>query len=280
MMKTSAVVVIPLYRNFLSPSEKISISFTIRNLSSYSLCFISPAFLGSDSKFRELIESYNIEAHFFSDKYFKNIRGYNKLLLSKQFYAFFADYEYMLICQLDALALSDSLPYWKQKKYDYIGAPWVTGGNSPAFDAMGNGGFSLRRIRFFSDVLSSSDFFYSSFKYYTTSVRLGIKNLILIRLLALMKSVNIKINYVRFFLFFFSGNEDFFWAFCACFFVKNKNFPSPNEAVGFAFEMDPRRCFSENRHNLPFGCHAWERYDHKFWQDVVSELKELEGPDR
>jgi hypothetical protein len=33
----------------------------------------------------------------------------------------------------------------------------------------------------------------------------------------------------------------------------------------FAFEAAPRQCLEMNQGRLPFGCHAWGRYDREFW---------------
>ena len=275
MNKSATAVVIPLYRAFLSRSEELSISFTLNNLSLHKVYFVSPASLRDDPQFSMLIQNYDIEVLFFDNKFFKNIDGYNKLMLSIVFYEKFSNYKYILICQLDALVLSDDLARWTNRGYDYVGAPWVTGGDSPHFDAMGNGGFSLRKVSFFKKVLTTSDFFFLCSKYYALSLRVGIKNLILIRLLALAQRFDVKLNYLKIFLFFYSGNEDYFWAFFANFFVKQKLYPSPHEALGFSFESNPSYCYSENSHNLPFGCHAWEKHDLEFWKSVIPEIQSI-----
>ena len=69
-------------------------------------------------------------------------------------------------------------------------------------------------------------------------------------------------------------NEDVFWglfvsAHCDFFTV-----PPLEEAMAFAFEAEPGYLYSLNAHRLPFGCHAWQRYDEGFWDRQLS----LNGP--
>jgi hypothetical protein len=60
-------------------------------------------------------------------------------------------------------------------------------------------------------------------------------------------------------------HEDLFWSFHARKLLPTFKIPTPQEAVAFAFEMAPRYCFRQNSNQLPFGCHAWARYDRDFW---------------
>jgi hypothetical protein len=40
-------------------------------------------------------------------------------------------------------------------------------------------------------------------------------------------------------------------------------------ALKFGFECVPRYCYRLNNNELPFGCHAWEKYDKKFWEPFL-----------
>jgi len=42
--------------------------------------------------------------------------------------------------------------------------------------------------------------------------------------------------------------------------------------VSFSFEVGPKHCFEKNNQTLPFGCHAWAKYDREFWKPYL--LKE------
>ena len=60
-------------------------------------------------------------------------------------------------------------------------------------------------------------------------------------------------------------NEDLFWGMFvprACPFFR---VAPAEEAMAFAFEAHPDFLFARNGGRLPFGCHAWDRYDRAFW---------------
>src|SRR4051812_37467578 len=48
----------------------------------------------------------------FPDRYFGSAKAHGTLLLSERFYRTFAEYDYILIHHLDAIALRDSLEEW------------------------------------------------------------------------------------------------------------------------------------------------------------------------
>ncbi len=64
-------------------------------------------------------------------------------------------------------------------------------------------------------------------------------------------------------------HEDIFWAFEAPKMATNFRIPEPREALDFSFEMAPRYCFNVNSGRLPFGCHAWPKYDREFWETYL-----------
>src|SRR5690606_24202321 len=58
-----------------------------------------------------------------------------------------------------------------------------------------------------------------------------------------------------------------------CFKLKRK-FPSLQiapleEGWSFSFEFNPRLLYQLNKEQLPFGCHAWWRYDLEFWKPYI-----------
>ncbi|MEM8909693.1 MAG: DUF5672 family protein, partial [Bacteroidota bacterium] len=67
----------------------------------------------------------------------------------------------------------------------------------------------------------------------------------------------------------FTKNEDFFWSIVMPKINPFFKIPNMQEALGFAFELAPRKAYEMNHHQLPFGCHAWEKYDPDFWQPFI-----------
>lgn len=135
------VVVIPIYKEQLTQFEQVSLTQAKRVLGRYDICFMAP------ERMRAFLEERGARAEYWPDACFDNRLGYSKLLLTPEFYEHFADYEYLLIYQLDAFVFSDQLEAFCAMGYDYIGAPmpywfgWPYGWNH-----VGNGGLSLRKI--------------------------------------------------------------------------------------------------------------------------------------
>jgi hypothetical protein len=219
----------------------------------------------------------------FPAPHFADLYSYNRLLLTKEFYRAFADYEYILIYQLDCLVFASNLEEWCGKGWDYVGAPWLKDAVDPSkgFSAVGNGGLSLRRVQSALAVLRSKQpvidpqvlgyqagrarFLYERLHWApklqglfvaakSLLHRYGYHNNVrrLARLLADTKY-----------------HEDYFWAFQASKFLTEFRIPTPLEALEFSFEMAPRYCFGANGGRLPFGCHAWTRYDRGFWEPFL-----------
>lgn len=266
------VVIVPIYKHSLSNEDKISLLLCLKHLNSFDIIVISPESLKNDVQFLKMIEQYSLNPKYFKNYFFSGIDGYNKLMLDLIFYESFSEYRYMLICQLDVLIFSGDLSYWINKDYDYVGAPWVANGENKIFDSMGNGGLSLRKISKFIEVLKSEEFFFSNAKFFATSTRAGLKNLLLLKLFYKLKSVNFSLNFKNIFLMFYTNNEDVFWTFYAKFFTNNFKLSTVEDALKFSFEEDPSFCLNSNNNELPFGCHAWERYDVDFWIKNVEEL--------
>lgn len=262
-------VAIPVYRTELGATERLSIDRTVDVLAGHPLFVVGPVRLGPylDDLCRRY--GHRLRARTYEDRYFAGIAGYNALMRSAAFYRSFADHSHLLIAQLDALVLSDRLRHWCERDFSYVGAPWFVGGSEPRepleFMGVGNGGFSLRRIDDFLRVLSTPRRIPNVLKS-RTGGRTGLLNLPRVIKHEFCFAYSVEPFFPR-------CNEDFFWGLlvpAACPFFR---VPSPEEAVGFAFEVAPRRLYTMNGNELPFGCHAWERCDRPFWEEQLPFLK-------
>jgi hypothetical protein len=101
----------------------------------------------------------------FEPFHFKDISAYNRWMLTPDLYERFQDFEFVLVCQTDAL-LVEPLPIDEPWSFDYLGAPWEPSWrigwnpftrclNHEGFTlpkrvlSVGNGGLSLRRTSVF-----------------------------------------------------------------------------------------------------------------------------------
>ena len=266
MYSKQAAVVIPVYKPQFSAYEQIALQQCFKVLKSYPIIFVKP---GSLTLSPPVPPAVNYEVISFDDEYFVDIEGYNKLMLSTEFYESFTDYQYILIHQLDAFVFSDRLSFWCSQGYDYIGAPWISKKASRNFfswlnasiknylyvrynvksndglpkidrqmeNRVGNGGFSLRRVELFTNYC---------IKFKPLSERY------------------ISMQHPWF-------NEDIFWSIELNRKKKNLKIPDLKKGLQFAFETNLETAFSKNNRQLPFGCHAWDK-NIDFWQPMFKEL--------
>ncbi len=156
-MKTA--VVIPFHRPCPTPAEDASLRQTVGVLGHrWPLVLLGPESLDA-SNYRKTAPEATVVR--FPDTCFRSINDYSRLLLSKEFYQKFSNFDYLLICQLDVWVLRDELAFWCERGFDWIGAPvparWDTEADGTIPAVVGNGGFSLRRVEAFRSILSHSD---------------------------------------------------------------------------------------------------------------------------
>ena len=285
----ACIVLLPLYKNYsaLSAAEILSLNQIFRTLQKHPIGFVVPKDLSMDA-YKECAKIYNCTIHIFEfqNNYFLNVSGYNKLLINPVFYKYFCNFDFVLIYQLDAFVFRDELDYWCNLKYDYIGAPW-TGLHDymgAPLIGVGNGGFSLRNVHSMLVLLKKLRMLeilqqYQSFNWKGMFPRLP--KLII----KLMKPKKIESAFQKNYTF----QEDVFWCkdapaqlkdFKANSIVVNilgKIFlkmvfriPSVEVAAQFSMETRPSLLYQKNNCVLPFGCHAWEKYEPLFWEPFIS----------
>jgi hypothetical protein len=211
----------------------------------------------------------------FDDRYFGSVQAHTKLMLSSGLYQAFSNYRFILIYHLDALVFSDQLEEWCDREFDFIGPPWIKDdaapyrGFSPIEGRVGNGGFSLRKVESFLKVIHSKKRYKSppqlkAAYFESRALHQIVWNIpkFLLKCLGHRNSVQFEMSIHRF-------NEDDFWASRAVHYYPEFNIAPVETALGFAFECLPRTCFKKNNHQLPFGCHAWKKYDPSFWEPYL-----------
>lgn len=256
--KKQVAVIIPFYKSNLTNREIISLTQCFNILSEYRIIGVKPKSL-------DISTIYGTErltcVEEFDDLYFKDVQGYNHLMLSEEFYKRFLNFEYILIYQLDAFVFRNELEEWCRKGFDYVGAPWFKRKENKSewdesltelkkkfytffniykrglpsdrqFDnVVGNGGFSLRRVQKFYEIARDKR--------------------------ALMKPYLEREE--------FKFHEDVFWSIEVNRKSKILNIPSYRIGLQFSFENKPERAYQLNNKQLPFGCHAWDLHPN-FWE--------------
>ncbi|MCK9628006.1 MAG: hypothetical protein M0R37_05375 [Bacteroidales bacterium] len=263
-MKNKLVaIVIPLYYTNLGKFDRLSVSRCFEFWKDkFDIYFVKPESLDIS----EVQEEYRgAEAISFTDSYFSDIKGYNRLMLSADFYGKFLDYEYIFLYQTDGYVFKDELEDWCGKGYDYIGAPWIPSpkplpyldkifvkmrqiinkwqekpDRSELYYQVGNGGVSLRKsVVFHNTALSDKE----NIDLYVS--RLGKSSLY---------------------------NEDVYWFRAPGNGTDGKLYkPGFSEALSFAFDMNPGECLRLNNGRLPFCCHGFSKPKfQKFWKRFIN----------
>ena len=94
---TEVAVIIPIYKTDLSDEEHLSLKLAKQHFLDKTVFIVAPNKLKNDHRFNEIVKKYNFKQHFFDDKYFKNIPGYNRLMLNINFYKAFESFRYILM---------------------------------------------------------------------------------------------------------------------------------------------------------------------------------------
>lgn len=252
----SCVIIIPVYKKFelLEKFEAKSFDNIVTTLKNWPIALVAPRGLdGQPYISRAGFLGKELLVERFEERFFEGIAGYNQLVLNAAFYERFGNYDYLLIAQTDSWIFSDDLSKWCAKGYDYVGAPWVNDSNLKKVinnrhkwvfqlsmqlqkalgfkkDWMvGNGGLSLRKIDSSIQVLSK-------FKKHLTK---------------------------------FHANEDLFFCVFIPLIYPFFRIPDSSEAMAFSFEMNPELFYELNGRRLPFGCHAWQKYNYDFWKKWI-----------
>ena len=264
----NAVVLIPVYKTEPSANEKRSLRQALKVLSFHDIRFVCPK--GLDMSSYDKIVSYALPKERFDKKFFDGIQGYNLLMTDVSFYRHFSEYEYMLIYQLDAWVFSDQLAQWCAKGYDYVGAPWFEAHKTyeegyPLW-CCGNGGFSLRRIPKFIEVTNPHTRFLSRkedvYKYFRNIKTFGKRLKCLLGLDNNMASYRKGHSYLW---------EDTYFSYGLDGTPHEMKRPSAEEAAQFSFECSPAYLFNLIGKKLPFGCHAWRKFQYdEFWSKYIN----------
>lgn len=257
-----AVILITVHQPTFTPLEEISLRQCFKVLGHHPIRLVCPQGMDT-SAYRAVAPEMEIDPipAFWQSSY----ANFTKMKIEPFLYRRYQAYDYVLFYELDAFVFRDELVAWCDKELDYIGAPWFEGMVAAQDEApvhgVGNGGFSLRKV--------------SSMLRARLSKRLWLRLLIsearrkplqaLRRLFTDLPSIatgrDTTIHYER--------GEDSFWGL-----VVSRHLPwfkvaSFDEARRFSFETLPRRLYKLNDQHLPFGCHAWARYDIEFFRPHI-----------
>lgn len=256
-------IIIPIYKEEPNDDDFISLHQLFKILGSYKVIFIHPKSLDIT-----IYKKFSASFIDFEDEFFESIHGYNKLMLSSDFYRSFSE-KYLLIYQTDCFVFKDDLEHWCKKDFDYIGAPWLRSSDkipliklaldrglsktksainykqkgkhqkdkSLLYNEVGNGGLSLRKREKFIEILETIPDVVDIYldpqhtgPFYAEDV---------------FFSIEPERNGISF------------------------SKPSYKEACLFSIENKQEKAMEINKGKLPFGCHRWNK-EKDFWRMYFS----------
>lgn len=269
------IVVIPIYKPILDFHEEASFRQCLKVLRHHPICIITYSEMNL-SEYEKIAAEVGIvlKRENFNQSFFISVTRYNRLCATVDLYRRFDNYEYMLLYQLDAWVFRDELIYWCNKGYDYIGAPWfkkdLSGRLTCRLHSSGNGGFSLRKISFCIRALSNM----SRWPLLTPKGVVKMTHGLFVEYLKIpFKIIGIRNNMKAF----LKGpdnrlpHEDALFAFQKYAYQKSYQ-PKATEAIAFSFEAYPSYLYRLNGNKLPFGCHAFTKFEYdEFWKKYIQE---------
>lgn len=269
--KPSVAIVVPWPgHDRLTENEEVSLRHLRHYLGHNDIYLIAPWWT------RCRIDGFKVKR--FRNRYFGSAGAHGLLLLTRGFYRRFRRYKYILFYHLDSLVFSDELSVWCAKDHDYIGAPWFKCDDSPWVDLprVGNGGFALLRVSKALEALKARHRYIRGsrlvdlhvmwtpefvIRWMEKILKYFPKSKVLQRLVSEWREFMDPSQNNR--------NNDIFWSDMAKYYLPDFRVASFDEGIRFSFEVAPRVCFRMNGGCLPFGCHAWSRYDREFWEPYL-----------
>ena len=280
MNEKNCAVVIPHHRETFTQNEEVTLVNITSKLADWSIYLVVPDNLNLNNIYMTLKRiGRNVRIIQIRHEYLSSWRNYNRFCINAEFYKLFNAYKYMLLCQLDVWIFKDTLQYWLDKNYDYIGAPWpsskskkkilriwdkllslllvlrISQFNPEYVPVGGNGGLSLRNINAHIKILEDP--------MYRPNWNIFVKCLF---------HYFIRLRFVTLFIFifkFFGGignpkqffvseefNEDVYISSLLSLFQKAFKVAPPRVSKHFAVESNIKYELSKMK-ALPFGLHKW-----------------------
>lgn len=269
--KNLAIIIIIAHKEVLSEAERASLNQCYKILGKYPIKLICPKGLNV-AAYQQINPDADII--FIDPKWQADYRMFNELKKDKLLYEKFKDYKFMLYYELDAWVFSDQLAYWCEKGYDYIGAPWFENWHkadkSSEITGVGNGGFSLRNIQKSIQILKRIQWLRKGRRFwYRTKLQALLRFEKIIRKLPIGYSIKNDSHLTEILREECECNEDYFWCKVVGSVFEDFHIAPVQDAIKFSFDANPSLLFSMNNNQLPFGCHAWERYEPKFWGNYI-----------
>lgn len=255
------VIVVPVHKAVPTALETVSLRQLGKIMVGRNIVLVSPK--GIDTQiYKRLIagaEDLKVEPHWMA-----SIKAYNRMMISPLLYTSLQDYSHMLLHEPDAILLSDDLDFWCAQPFDYIGAPWLRQDDSEfgaSLAAGANGGLSLCNLAAMRRVTTSWQRWHS-WRHVMGDLFEGVRGdtFKLRRGLLAAYPGGLLRGAHRF----YATGWDLFFTCVVPPLVPDFRLAPPDVCVRFAWELASFICIRYTDGDLPFGLHAWAKYDFEF----------------
>lgn len=257
-------ILIPMHKQEPSLEEMTSLVQCQKVLGNYPIYLLHPQ--GMSTKTYEAIFP-TLKTLTAPSKSMASITAYNSLMISPFIFNALASHSHILIHEPDAIVLKNDLHYWCEQNIDYIGAPWFS---SDAIEdlqlkATGNFGLSLINTNAVNTFFSNNPRWFSSSMIFRELIR-GIRGKVGAFDRAL-KSIGPsgKVSGAHRL---YHDHCDIFWSYLAPKVAPDFKVAPPEQSIRFSWETSPKKCLSICKGELPFGIHAWPKYDLELLQPL------------
>lgn len=260
--KIKPAIVIPVHQENPTIDEKISFTQCQKVFGKRDIFLVAPSNLNIDI-YRSIFP--HLKTILLRPELMGSIGAYNKPMISPIIFSHLSSYSHALIHEPDSLVLGDELDYWCNQKLDYIGAPWmeycqITHKILPK--KVGNFGFSLINIK------SANAIFSRNHRWYGVSmiIRDLLRGVVKKKRGATHKALRacggsgLLSNASEL----FDDHCDIFWSFIVPKIEPWFVIAEPQQAAHFSWETYPESCYEFCNRQMPFGIHAWSKYNREF----------------
>jgi hypothetical protein len=268
MQQIRPIIAVPVHKEVPTPMEIVSLRQLGKIMAAREILIISPHGVSTYNYKSLLPHARDLKVH---PRQMASWTAYNQMMISPFLYQKLRRYSHMLLHEPDALVFSDQLDFWCAQPFDYLGSPWPKPDHSPTgfhFHPHINGGFSLSNISSMRRVTSSWKRWHS-WRHVMGDIVAGLRGdrMKLKRGLIAAYPGGLLRGASRLYQ---TGWDKFFFEvvppLCPEFRI-----PPPEVCVRFSWQFATRYCIRQTQGQLPFGLHAWARWDFGHLRPLMAE---------
>ncbi len=263
---SNPVIVIPCHKPKPTAEEAVSLLQCQKMLGDFPIFMLHPSGMKTN-EYESIFPRLQFLA--VSPEWMASISAYNKMMISPFIFNTLARYSHILIHEPDAIVLKNELLFWCEQNFDYIGAPWFHSNQKDDFTlkATGNFGLSLIKVSTVNHLFSRNPRWYT-YSMITRDFLRGLRGQVSHLKNAWFaigpqgKLANAAALY--------KDHCDIFWSYLVPKVDSHFFIAPPEKAIRFAWETHPDKCQRICEDELPFGVHAWSKYDPNLIQAILS----------